>query len=160
MPHVSGSVMIHGPIEKAYAYLSDLPRMSDWCAPVVEARWLHRSPNILDSKAEMVVKIAGQLIPSELVVLKADPPYHFSARAITGVMGTYAWTLEPTPGGTLVTRTIDWAMPPSILGHEIDALYFERTQKRTVDQDLENVKTVIERELTHSDQPSDGMEAT
>ncbi len=102
----------------------------------------------MDSKAEVVVKIAGQLIPSELVVLKADPPYHFSARAITGVMGTYAWTLEPTPDGTLVTRTIDWAMPPSILGHELDALYFERTQKRTVDQDLENVKTVIERDLT------------
>jgi len=108
----------------------------------------------------MVVKIAGQLIPSELVVLKADRPYHFSARALTGVRGTYSWTLETTPGGTLLTRTVDWALPPSILGHEIDALYFERTQKRTVDQDLENVKTVIERELTQNDQSRDRMEAT
>lgn len=160
MPHVSGSVVIHGPIGKVYAYFSDLPRISDWCAPVVEARWLQQSPNIMDSKAEMIVKIAGQLIPSEVVVLKADPPHHFSVRAITGVMGTYTWTLEPAPRGTLVTRTIDWALPPSILGYEIDALYFERTQKRTVDQDLENVKMVIERELTESDEPRDAMEAT
>lgn len=160
MPHVNGAISIHAPVEKVYAYLSDLANMSEWCAPVVEARWLNRTPDIVDSTAEMVVKIAGQRIPSELVVLKAEPPSHFSARALTGVRGTYAWTLEPVPGGTLVTRTIDWALPPSILGHEIEALYFERTQKRTVDQDLENVKTVIERELTHNDQPTDGMEAT
>lgn len=160
MPHVKGSIPIHAPIGKVYAYLSDLPRMSDWCAPVVEARWLERTPDIVDSTAEMVVKIAGQLIPSELVVLKADPPHHFSVRALTGVRGTHSWTLEPTPGGTLVTRTIDWALPPSILGHEIDALYFDRTQKRTVDQALENVKTVIERELKQNDQSRDGMEAT
>ncbi|MGQ0568502.1 MAG: SRPBCC family protein [Armatimonadota bacterium] len=147
MAHVRGSILIRAPIEKVYAYLSDLPRMSDWCAPVVEARWLHRTSNIVDSKAEMVVKVAGERIPSEMVVLKADPPHHFSVRAITGVMGTYTWTLEPAPGGSLVTRTIDWALPPSILEYEIEALYFERTQKRTLDQDLENAKAVIEREL-------------
>ena len=87
MPHVKGAIPIHAPVEKVYAYLSDLPRMSDWCAPVVEARWLNRTPDIVDSTAEMVVKIAGQLIPSELVVLKADPPHHFSVRALTGVRG-------------------------------------------------------------------------
>jgi uncharacterized protein YndB with AHSA1/START domain len=160
MPHVKGAIPIHAPVERVYAYLSDLAKTSDWCAPVVEARWLNRTPDIVDSTAEMVVKIAGERIPTELVVLKADPPFHFSARALTGVRGTYAWTLEPVPGGTLVTRTIDWAFPPSILGREIEALYFERTQKRTVDQDLENVKTVIERELTRNDQTTDAMEAT
>lgn len=144
MPHVKGSILIRAPIQEVYAYLSDLSRMADWCAPVVESRWTHPSPLGAGAKAEMVVKLAGQLIPSSMIVLKADPPRHFSARALTGLMGTYTWELEPTPEGTRVTRTLDWGVPPSILGRELDALYFERIQSRTVDQDLENVKTALE----------------
>lgn len=72
MPHVEGSTLIRASIEKVYAYLGDLPRMSDWCAPVVEARWIERTPMFEGSRAEMVVKVAGQLIPSLMVVLKAD----------------------------------------------------------------------------------------
>ena len=144
MPHREASTVIRAPIERVYAYLCDLPRMPEWCAPVVEARWIRQTPQMVDSRALMVMRVAGEPIPSEIVVLKADPPRYLSARALSGVMGTYTWKLESAPEGTRVTRIIDWAIPPTILGREIDALWFERTQSRTIDQDLDNVKAVLE----------------
>ncbi len=145
MDHVEGSIVIRAPIERVYAYLTDISRVAEWCSAVLDARWIDQTPKIAGSKAEMVVKIAGQSIPSSVMVLKADAPHYFSVRALTGVMGTYTWKLESTPEGTRLTRTIDWAVPrTSILGRELDVLVAERAQARTIDQDLNNIKAVLE----------------
>ncbi len=148
MNYVEGSIVIGAPIAKVYAYLTDISRISDWCVSVVGARWVNQTAQLVGSRADLVVSIAGQPIPSVMVVLEADAPHYFSLRALTGVMGTYTWKLESTSEGTRVTRTIELAVPAtSILRQELDALLFAHTQARTIDRDLDRIKAALESQL-------------
>ncbi len=146
MPHADISIVIRAPAEEIYRYLSDITRITEWCGTVASARWSPGSVPGLGARADLVFRIAGQEIPTQAIVLTATPPRELVMRGIIGVQLTFKWKLEPHPEGTRVTCRIDSALPPSVLGREVESLYFGNARTRMVTEDLERLKGAIERQ--------------
>lgn len=144
MSHADGSIVIRAPTDRVYRYLSDISHLTEWCGTVASARWSEGSAPGPTARAELVFKIAGQQIPTQVIVLTATPHRELVMRGITGVQATFGWKLEPHPEGTRVTYRIDSALPPSVLGREIESLYFGNARTRMITEDLERLKQIIE----------------
>ena len=58
--------------------------------------------------------------------------------------GEHGWTYTPRNGDTEVTVDIEYTVPGKALGEIIDRLIIERTQERSAEQTLQNLKRLCE----------------
>jgi len=64
-------------------------------------------------------------------------------RAVKGPKSVDQYELEPTEGGTRVTETVDYDVPP-VLGGLIDALLVKPALTRRMETALQNLKRILE----------------
>jgi carbon monoxide dehydrogenase subunit G len=54
--------------------------------------------------------------------------------------GTFAWTFEPEGPHTRVNVDVDYELAGGPIGKAVDLLLLERTNERTIDQMLQNMR--------------------
>ncbi len=126
------------------AVLSDASRWPDWypgmtqidiTAPFPEAggkvAFKVRSAGISMSIRETVL----DYLPGELQLLEMEGMLSGRAR----------WELTPEGDGTRLTTTFDYSLPGGVLGRVADALIVKRMNATSLEQALQNFRTLVER---------------
>jgi uncharacterized protein YndB with AHSA1/START domain len=97
---------------KAYAYVSDLSRHSEWSGSELRIEADAPGPVVVGSKFHSVGKTAGLSFRSEVVITELTPPDRlaFVARGIDGEF-LHEFTFQPDGEGTLIERHISTQLP-------------------------------------------------
>jgi coenzyme Q-binding protein COQ10 len=99
--------------------------------------------------AEFSYAMAGMHFPVTVEVMEAHiGPEGARWRGKIGgpLAGEQTWTYTPKDGDTEVTVDMAYTVPGKALGKIADRLIIERTQERSADQTLENLKRLCEAE--------------
>ena len=146
MAHIKKSVLIHAPVEKVYALARDPKRWPTWFVGMGEIEKLTGAGEV-GTVAEFTYVMAGMHFPVTTKVLE-DQLGPQGARwkgTIEGPLaGEQTWTYTPKGGDTEVAVDLEYTVPGKALGKIADRLIIERTQDRSADQTIENLKRLCE----------------
>lgn len=144
----SASILIHKPVEQVFDYVANVEKMDEWVIGVSEPR--RTSPGDYDAGSTFTSKYAygGKTHVIDYETIEFDPPWRHAVRATRGPFPFEgAVDLEQTPGGTLVTNTID-AGPDGRATRIIFALagpLLRRLMRKQLLRELEKLRERLEK---------------
>ena len=148
MTRIERTVDLPSPPDEVFAVLTDLDRLHEWATIVVETRDVSDSPMRPGCTFRQTVKVLGQEIESEWVVLQMDPPRVVSYEAKSPAGGSLRMTqrVEPTPpGGSRVHLEVDYELPGGLIGAVVDRVYLESHNEEEAERSLANLRALLER---------------
>lgn len=103
----SVAIDIDAPIEKVFAYVSDLTTHGEWAANPLKIETISSGAVRIGSRYRSTANSRGATFTAELVVTELQPPHRF---AFSGQDGTgrfeHRFNLFSQDGGTRVERTV------------------------------------------------------
>ena len=144
MAIVQRNVQIEASPRETMALLSDASRWPEWYPGMTEIDIAAPFPEE-GGKVMFKVKSAGVSMPITETVLDYQPEKLHLFQMDGMLSGRARWELTPDGAGTRLTTTFDYALPGGLIGKAADALIARRMNSRSLEQGLENLKSLIER---------------
>jgi carbon monoxide dehydrogenase subunit G len=146
MAQMKKSILIHAPVEKVYAVARDPKRWTTWFEGMSEIKELTGEGEV-GTVAKFSYAMTGMSFPVTVEVVEE----HISSDGATWqgkiggpLAGEQTWTYTPKNGDTEVTVDMKYTVPGKALGKIADRLIIERTQERSADQTMKNLKAICE----------------
>ncbi len=144
MAKVSSSVVINKPIQEVFAYTAS-PRNGPAFIPN-----LNENNNITPEESgvgqsfDWRFNLAGVDLRGKAEVTEFNPPH--SAKIVSTGDGnsTWSYSFHEENGGTKVALEIDYQITENALQRIANKLVIDKLNQRTVEQSLENLKTILE----------------
>lgn len=146
MTTITKSVVINAPRDAVRPY---------YAHPVHTPQWSHRlylwEPDeawpSAGTNAKMGIKSAGVSMEGLATTLAYDDKtmaHHFRLQPSNMTPMEFWFTFDEGEGKTTVTMKVDYTIPGSYLGQALDKLYVERQNTRDIEQQLANLKALVE----------------
>ncbi|MCA9972342.1 MAG: SRPBCC family protein [Anaerolineales bacterium] len=149
MTTIIRSIDINAPREAIRPYYAHPAHTPTWSHILTvwepEAAW--PSPG---ATARMGVKSGGLNLEGVATTLAYDDAtmaHHFRHEPDNQMMAPYdTWfTFDEKDGKTTVTQKLEYTIPGNLLGKALDKLFVERQNARDIEQQLANLKALVER---------------
>ena len=146
MAKISKRTLIHAPVERVYAVARDPNRWPSWFVGMSEIDKLTGEGGV-GTVAEFSYAMAGMHFPVTVEVMEDHVgPEGVRWRGKIGgpLAGQQTWTYTPRGDDTEVSVELEYTVPGKALGKIANRLVIERTQERSADETLENLKALCE----------------
>lgn len=101
MQRVERSATLPAPPDEVFAYLSDLDRLPEWQAGVVDARRTSDGPPAVGATATVTRELMGERIVAPLTITAYEPPGRLAiGTEVSGVRVAATLELAPTADGS------------------------------------------------------------
>lgn len=135
--------------DEVFAVLTDLDRLHEWATIVVETRDVSERPMRPGCTFRQTVRVLGQEIESEWVVLEMEPPRVVSYEAKSPAGGSLKMTQRveaaAAGGGSRVHLELDYELPGGLIGAVVDRVYLEQKNEEEAEKSLANLRALLER---------------
>ena len=150
MTRIERSIVIEAPVEKVFAFVSDLDNFIKAQPPEMKMEVLSRDegPQRVGFTVKARVKIGDQVWEVEVETTEFVENERVSMRQTGGAMKKMLMTdtFEPADGGTKWTAIVEYELPYSLLGKLIDKLKFRKDMEKSSDYYVNKTKELIEKE--------------
>ena len=150
MTRIERSIVIEAPVEKVFAFVSDLDNFIKAQPPEMKMEVLSRDegPQRVGFTVKTRVKIGDQVWEVEVETTEFVENERVSMRQTGGAMKKMLMTdtFEPADGGTKWTAIVEYELPYSLLGKLIDKLKFRKEIEKSSDYYVNKTKELIEKE--------------
>jgi coenzyme Q-binding protein COQ10 len=146
MAHLKKSILIHASVEKVYGVARDPNRWPAWYVGMGGIEKLTGAGEA-GTVAEFGYMMGGMRFPVSTEVLEdhvGPEGARWKGKIGGPLAGEQTWTYTPKNGDTEVTADLEYTVPGKALGKIADRLIVERTQERSLEQTLENLKLLCE----------------
>lgn len=100
---VEGSVTVNQPVERVFAFISEIERQPDWVGPVQAVKDLQPGPVQVGTTFTLTLAFMGQSGDVQQAVTILEPNRTYAQKSTSGpVPALITFTVEPAEGGTLV----------------------------------------------------------
>jgi carbon monoxide dehydrogenase subunit G len=140
------SILIHAAVEKVYAVARDPRRWTEWFEGMSEIEELSGEGGV-GTVAQFSYAMAGMRFPVTVEVMEdhvSPDGAQWKGKIGGPLAGEQTWTYTPKNGDTEVTVDMEYTVPGKALGKIADRLIIERTQERSADQTMKNLKALCE----------------
>jgi uncharacterized membrane protein len=111
MTKLESSVVINRPLEEVFAFATDIEKLPQWMAELVEAKQTSEGPLGVGTTVSAVAKPLGRRAESTQVVVEYQPNRKFAFKSTSGpVASEDETTFESVAGGTKLTRVTEAEM--------------------------------------------------
>ena len=108
MTKLDTSVVINRPIEEVFAFATDLEKMTQWSAELVEVKKTSEGPVGVGTTFSAVASVLGRQLEVDNEVSAYEPNTKYSIKVTSGpITGGGGYTFEPVEGGTKATFGFD-----------------------------------------------------
>ena len=148
MARIERSILIHAPVDKVYAVARDPNRWPTWFVGMDEIDKLTGSGEV-GTIAEFGYAMAGMRFPVTVEVLEdhvGPEGARWKGKIGGPLAGEQTWVYTPKGSDTEVTVELEYTVPGKALGQIANRLIIERTQERSADETMENLKALCEAE--------------
>ena len=110
LPHATCTVVIDRPVAEVFAYVSDVARLPEWVAAIVDARPTSAEPMGRGSTFTNVVRAFGRRVEVAQELAEYEPRRRVVLRSQSGPLpSTLTQTFEPAGDGTRLTQVVAFA---------------------------------------------------
>jgi len=135
--------VINRPVEEAFAFVTDIEKMSHWMSELVEAKQTSVGPAGVGTTISAVANVLGRRIENTLEVIAYEPNSKYAIKATSGpVANEDEFTFELVAGDTKVTRVTE-AEVGGFFGRLAEPLVV-RMLKRQFKTNFANLKDLLE----------------
>ena len=102
------NVVINRPVDEVFAYVSDIEKMDQWAAEMVEVKKTSDGPVGVGTTFTGVVKVLGRRMENEHEITEYEPNSKFGMRVISGpVTGEMGFSFDSVNHGTKVSMAVE-----------------------------------------------------
>jgi uncharacterized protein YndB with AHSA1/START domain len=141
MPKINNSINISAPVEKVFAYVTDLMNSTEWFVGMTEVTDVTGSG--VGQHFHWKYNMLGVPLRGEGTVREHVPNERRVTEGKGGITSTWTFTFAPDEGGTKLDLELDYTIPVPVLGKLAEKLVLKRNQ-READLSMENLKQRME----------------
>ena len=142
MARVEASQVINCPINKIFAYLTDIPRGTDWQSELVEVQQTSSGPVGIGTTIREVRRLLGRNLETDFTVTDFEPDHKLGFKSTSGpipMRGHYS--LEGVGDGAKVTLTVEAELTGVFRMTEPLVVH---SAKKQMDADIARLKEILE----------------
>lgn len=141
MPKITKSTIINAPADKVFAYVADPMNAPEWLPSMMEVTEVTGSGE--GQHYRWRFKMVGVPLNGESTVKEYIPNKRRVVESKGGANATWAYTFEPSDGGTKFGIEVEYTIPLPVLGKLAERLVLKRNE-READMAMENIKDTME----------------
>lgn len=146
MVKIEKTVIIHAPVERIFAYMTNPANLTEIWPCLVEVKDLYQTQEGTGTTYNWVYKMAGSHFEGTAEITELIPNQRLVVRDEGGIKAIRTTTVQPADGGTKYTLQMEYVLPPSLLG-ELDPGFIQRLNECEADVVLANLKAKMEAEV-------------
>jgi len=147
---IERSIVIEAPVEKVFAFVTDLDNFIKASSPEMEMEVLSRDegPQRVGFIAKVRAKVGDRVWELEVETMEFVKNKKHAARQKGGPMKKFDMLdmFEPADGGTKWTSIVEYELPYSLLGKLVDKLKVRKDMEKSMDYSAKKTKELIEKE--------------
>jgi uncharacterized protein YndB with AHSA1/START domain len=136
-------IVIDAPIERVWAFVSDIEGQPRWMHDMKTVRMLTPGPTRVGSRGEATVRMFGVSSADPVTVTAFDPPTTFAVSHEGSFAGSGVFRLEPGADGTTTIVHWDETLAAPVLPH-LAAVVTTPVFRHVFERDLERLRDLIE----------------
>jgi len=136
------SLVINCPVDKVFAYLTDIPRGTEWQSELVEVQQTSSGPVGIGTTIREVRRFLGRNLESTFTITEYEPDYRMGFESTSGPIPMRAYySLE----GTASTAKVTLAVEAELTGvFKMTEPLVIHSAKRQMDADIARLKEILE----------------
>ncbi len=144
MAEIHKTVTIDAPADKVFEIVDNpenFPRYVPNVSQVVDVRLSDRR---VGDTFRVIYKVLGVTFDEKFTTTDYQRPDRITSTFEGGMTGTFRWSFEPQAGQTKLSVDIDYRVAGGAIGKAVDALLLERTNEKSIDEMLQNLRRIAE----------------
>jgi carbon monoxide dehydrogenase subunit G len=143
MSEIHKSATIEASVERVFDFVDDPQNMPSYVPNVQRVEDVQRSERRLGDSFRVIYKVLGITFDEKFTVSEYQRPNGSKSSFEGGMKGTFAWAFEREGLSTRVDVDVEYQLAGGPVGKAVDALLLERTNEKTIEQMLQNLRTAI-----------------
>lgn len=140
MSAVHKTATIDAPAGELFDIVDNPENLSKYVPNVSQVVDIDRTDRRVGDAFRVIYKVMGATFDEKFTTTEHDRPRRISSKFEGGMTGTFRWTFEPDGAKTRVSVDIEYTLAGGALGKAVDALMLERTNEKSIDGMLENLR--------------------
>jgi uncharacterized membrane protein len=140
MAEIHKSVTIDAPAERVFDLLDDPSSISSYTPNVERVEDVRQSEQRIGDTFRVIYKVVGVTFEEKFTVTGYERPTRLESRFENGMKGTFVYRLAPQGEQATLSVDVEYELPGGALGKAIDALVLERTNEKTIEKQLDNLR--------------------
>jgi ribosome-associated toxin RatA of RatAB toxin-antitoxin module len=140
MAQIHKTVTIDAPAEKVFDIVDDPDNYPKYVPNVSQVVDVRRSDKRIGDSFRVIYKVLGTTFDEKFKTTEFQRPTRISSAFEGGMTGTFRWAFEPLGAKTKVTVDIEYRVAGGAIGKAVDSLVLERTNEKSIEGMLENLR--------------------
>ena len=145
MAEIKKSVTIDATANEVFDIVEDPSNFTKFVPNVSEVVDIHRTERRIGDTFRVVYKVLGLTFDEKFTTTEYDRPTYLTSAFKGGMNGTFRWSFEPHGRQCQVTVEINYDVAGGALGKAVDAVMLERTNAKSIEGMLENLRRLVVR---------------
>jgi uncharacterized membrane protein len=140
MSEVHKTATIDAPAGELFDIVENPENLPKYVPNVSQVVDIDRTDRRIGDRFRVIYKVMGATFDEKFTTTEHDRPKRITSAFEGGMTGTFRWTFEPEGSKTKVSVDIEYRLAGGALGKAVDALMLERTNEKSIDGMLENLR--------------------
>ena len=145
MSEIHKTVTIDSPVEAVFEIVDDPQNFPKYVPNVNRVADVQLSDQRVGDSFRVIYKVLGITFEEKFTTTEHQRPNRITSKFEGGMSGTYRWAFESLGAKTKVNVDIDYGVAGGALGKAVDSLMLERTNEKTIEGMLENLRQLAEK---------------
>jgi carbon monoxide dehydrogenase subunit G len=144
MPRISRSTQVAASPEDVIEYIADVDHHPAFISALRTVENLSANPREPEAQWSWSFTFAGVDLQGQARMVEYLPGRRYSFRTSGGADSTFVYEADAQDGGTRLTASCDFEMPPSVLTAVVDSNAITRFTEGVADDAIQNLKAIFE----------------
>ena len=145
MAEIKKSVTIDATANEVFDIVEDPSNFTKFVPNVSEVVDIHPTERRIGDTFRVIYKVLGITFDEKFTTTEYDRPTYLTSAFKGGMNGTFRWSFEPRGRQCQVTVEIHYDVAGGALGKAVDAVMLERTNAKSIEGMLENLRRLVVR---------------
>ena len=145
MAEIHKSVTVDAPAEKVFDLLDDPNAIPSYTPNVERVEDVRQTEQRVGDTFRVIYKAAGMTFEEKFTITEYRRPTQLASSFENGMKGTFVYQVSPQGEQTTLTVDVHYELPGGPLGKAVDALLLERTNEKTIEKQLDNLRQAVQR---------------
>ena len=145
MSEIHKTVTIDSPVEAVFEIVDDPQNFPKYVPNVNRVADVQLTDQRVGDTFRVIYKVLGITFDEKFTTTEHQHPNRITSKFEGGMSGTYRWAFESLGAKTKVNVDIDYDVAGGALGKAVDSLMLERTNEKSIEGMLENLRQLAEK---------------
>jgi uncharacterized membrane protein len=153
MAEIHKSVTIDAPAERVFDLLDNPSAIPSYTPNVERVEDVRQTDQRIGDTFRVIYKAVGMTFEEKFTITEHQRPTRLASSFENGMKGTFVYQVSPQGEQTALTVDVRYELRGGALGKAVDALLLERTNEKTIEKQLDNLRQMAVQASSSTSQP-------